>query len=206
MLAGLGANWQYKRLEDFIAELNKRLSRLEQLGNLSNITPSEPLFDFMMQTFDQVIRARSEKKRIRFANLVANQVEKQCNWDEVDAACRLIGDLSDIHVRVLQKSIEVGESSHFLEGLRGVTFCDKFAHWGDSKDKIVDLRSVFPTLTSSAIAMICSELVARGLMRDIGIGRYDSEAMELLTATDLAKRLIDWISEPEGKKNTGDSD
>lgn len=31
MLAGLGAKWQYERLEDFIYKLNERLSRLEQL-------------------------------------------------------------------------------------------------------------------------------------------------------------------------------
>jgi hypothetical protein len=52
--------------------------------------------------------------------------------------------------------------------------------------------------------MICSELVARGLMRDIGIGRYGSKAMELLTSTDLAKWLIDWISEPEEKTKNKD--
>ena len=60
MLAGLGANYQYKRLEDFIADLNKRLSHVEQLVN---IEPSEPLFDFILQTFDQVRQTRSEEKR-----------------------------------------------------------------------------------------------------------------------------------------------
>jgi hypothetical protein len=204
MMAGLGAKWQYNRLEDFISALNKILSRLEQLGKLPRVETSESLFDFIMQVFDQVIRTRSEEKRKRFANLVTNQFVNKLDWDEAEAACRLIGDLSDIHIRVLQKSIEVGESSHFLEGLRGVTFCDKFSHWGNSRDKIADLRSFFPTLTNSAMSMICSELVARGLMRDIGIGRYGSKAMELLTSTDLAKWLIDWISEPEEKTKNKD--
>jgi len=204
MMAGLGAKWQYNRLEDFISALNKRLSRLEQLGKLPSVETSESLFDFIMQVFDQVIRTGSEEKRKRFANLVTNQFVNKLDWDEAEAACRLIGDLSDIHIRVLQKSIEVGESSHFLEGLRGVTFCDKFSHSGNSRDKIVDLRSFFPTLTNSAISMICSELVARGLMRDIGIGRYGSKPMELLTSTDLAKWLIDWISEPEEKTKNKD--
>jgi len=205
MLAGLGAKWKYERLEDFISKLNERLSRLKQSGTLPTVQPSEALYDFLMQTFDQVIRARSEEKRKRFANLVSNQVVNLCDWDEADAACRLIGDLSDIHVRVLQKSIEVGESSHFLEGLRGVTFCDKFAHSRDSKNNIVDLRSIFPSLVDSAISVICSELVSKGLLRDAGIGRFDARPMELFVTTDLAKWLMDWISEPEEKKNTGDS-
>ena len=119
MMAGLGAKWQYNRLEDFISALNKRLSRLEQLGKLPSVETSESLFDFIMQVFDQVIRTGSEEKRKRFANLVTNQFVNKLDWDEAEAACRLIGDLSDIHIRVLQKSIEVGESSHFLEGLRG---------------------------------------------------------------------------------------
>jgi hypothetical protein len=105
MLAGLGANWQYKRLEDFISRLNERLGRLEQWGSLSSVDPSESLFDFMMNTFDQVIRARSEQKRERFANLVANQVVKKREWDEAETACRLIGDLSDIHIKILDIAI-----------------------------------------------------------------------------------------------------
>jgi hypothetical protein len=196
MLAGLGAKWKYERLEDFICKLDERLSRLEQLGNALNIEPSEQLFDFMMQVFDQVIRARSEEKRKRFANLVANQVEKQCNWDEVDTACRLIGELSDLHVQVLDVSLKAEPCDDPFEGLRLVTIADRWLRGGSKR--ATDLRSYFPSLSNLAFRMIFSELVSRGLLYDEGITRYGTEpAQTLLGATDLAIWLMDWIREPE---------
>lgn len=203
MLAGLGANWQYERLEDFIAKLSERLRRLEQTGRLESIEPDESLFDFIRQVFDEVIRARSEEKRKRFANLVVKQLSEKCDWDEGETACRLIGELGDVHIRVLETCIEVGESQHPLEGLRAATTYDKWLRSEDSKDNIVDLRSGLPPLPDSAIVVICSELVSRGLLRDAGTGRFDAKPMELFVGTDLARWLMNWIREP-GSDNKPD--
>ena len=199
MMAGLGAKWQYNRLEDFISELNKRLARLEQSGYLPSIEPSEPLFDFIMKTFDQVVRARSEEKRKQFANLVAKQIVDKREWEEAESAQRLLGDLSDIHVIIMKMSLEAGESRHFLEGIRGVTISDRWANSNDPKDHIVDLRSKFPSLTDSAISVVCSELTSKGLLRDASIGHLDYQPMELFASTNLARWLMDWISELEEK-------
>jgi len=207
ILAGLGAKWQYKRLEDFISKLSERLSQLEQLGNLTSIEPSEPLFDFMMQIFDQVIRARSEEKRKRFANLVTNQVINQHDWDEAETACQLIGELSDLHAQVLDVSLKAEPRDDPFEGLRLVTISDEWLKRGGSK-KAMDLRSYFPSLSNLAFRKIFSELISRGLLYDEGITRYGTEpAHTLLGATDLARWLMDWISELEAKKtNTRNSE
>ncbi|HIJ53121.1 MAG TPA: hypothetical protein HPP66_08215 [Planctomycetes bacterium] len=199
MLAGLGANYKYKRLEDFIAVLNKRLSNIEK--NV-NIEPSEPLFDFMMQIFDQVSRTRSKDKRKKFANLVANQVLKRCDWDEAEAAYRLISDLSDINIQVLDLAITIGHRKHPFEnivkvtdGLCPVTISDKWANDKYSSRQATDLRPHFPSLSQSAFQVICSELESKGLLRDRGLDYADRRHMEVFVATDLAQWLIDWISE-----------
>lgn len=201
MLAGLGANYQYKRLEDFIVNLNKRLNQVEQLVD---IEPSEPFFDLMMHTFDQVRRTRSEEKRKRFANLIANQVVKQCDWDEAEIACRLLGDLSDMNIQVLNMALTIchrkgpfEDIAKSIEGLCSVTICDKWATHKNVSSRSVDLRPHFPTLSQDIILMICSELVSKGLLHDAGIGHYGGVgSMEVFETTELAQWLMDWISEP----------
>jgi hypothetical protein len=200
MMAGLGAKWQYNRLEDFISALNKRLSWLEQLGKLPSVEPSESLFDFMMQTFDQVIKTRSEEKRKRFANLVTNQVVKKSDWDDAESACRLLSDLSDIHIEVLCSSMQ--QSEFYRAGFTPITVSDMFVEGVDNVFQIErsnDLRRLFPSLSVSSIQVVCSELVARGLLHDKGLDYTNRILMVVFVATDLAKWLMNWISEPEEK-------
>jgi hypothetical protein len=48
--------------------------------------------------------------------------------------------------------------------------------------------------------MICSELMARGLLRDVGVGGWGGGTfMGYFEATESAKWLLDWISEPKPK-------
>jgi len=61
-----------------------------------------------------------------------------------------------------------------------------------------NLSEYLPSLSSGATEMICSELMARGLLRDIGVGGWGGGTfMGYFAATDMAKWLMDWISEPE---------
>lgn len=205
MLGGLGAKWQYKRLEHFIDELNYRLSRLEVSGNLTSIEPGEPLFDFMMQTFDQVIRVRSEEKRKRFANLVANQVVNQCDWDEAETACRLIGDISDIHIRILDVAIKAPVYKDVFNWRGVITVEDKSAVPRFFKDKVIYLQDILPSLTDMYINMMCVELLSKSLLFNEGIKYTDTLGQRFYSATDLAKWLMGWISEPAVKNKIGTS-
>jgi len=124
LLAGLGAKYQLDRLENFIGELDVRLNRME---GLAAIKPGEPLWDFIMQVFDQVIRTRSEEKRKRFANLVANQVVRDSNWDEAETAGRLLAVLSDLHIQVLDLAFKIKPCDHpdAWSGRRVLTLADR---------------------------------------------------------------------------------
>lgn len=196
MLAGLGAKKQYERLEGFISDLQDKLKKLEQINNISSMEPSEELFDLMMQIFDQVIKTRSQEKRERFANLVANQVINKCDWDEVEIACRLLGDLTDAHIAVLAVSITVPPTD--FENKRVITLDEKYLNRRQEYRKPTHLQKLLPNLSISALQMICSELVSKGLLHDTGLGRWGGvQALTYLVATDLAKWFMDWISEPK---------
>ena len=56
VFAGMGTRWQYQRLEHFIKILDQRLQELEKLGWAASVAPSEELFDFFMQIFDNIVR------------------------------------------------------------------------------------------------------------------------------------------------------
>ena len=60
MFAGLGARWQARRLEDFIQKLSSRLSHVESIQSASLLVPSEPLYDFIRQVLEHVVKTRSE--------------------------------------------------------------------------------------------------------------------------------------------------
>ena len=195
MLAGLGARYQYQRLEHFISELNERLEQVEQAGILTYIQPSEELFDFTTQVFDQVIKTRSAQKRKRFANLVTNQAIKQCDWDEAETACRLLGQTEEMHVNLLCAILNVPVCDSPFSGLRVVTLSEKEIKKRQEYRKPTYLNKLLPNLTISELKMLCSELIAKGLLHDEGIGRLDASSMEFFVITDMGKWFLDWICE-----------
>lgn len=195
LMAGLGAKWQYRRLEDFLQKLHDRLGRLEKLDDLKVIEPSEPLYDFVMRVFDQVIRSRSEAKRVRFAAIVANQIQDPREWDEAEAAARLLGELSDFHIDVLAKTIAVPPTGGVFGDLRVVRLPGRVRS-GETITNTPDLQEL-TNLPLSSLRLVCSELVARGLLHDEGIGRMDVGGMEYFIATQLAKDFLRWIGAVE---------
>lgn len=195
MLAGRGAGYQFKRLEHFIGELDQRMKRIEEL---KAIEPTEPLYDFMMQVFDEVTKTRSEEKRRRFANLVANQVVRANNWDEAETASRLLADLTEVHVRLLNVALTTPICDGVFKGLRIFMVTD--FEMKDAKEipatPPTNISSQFPELSEPVLKMICSELIAKGLVLDEGIGRFGTRNMQYFVGTEMAQWLMDWICEP----------
>lgn len=190
LLSGLGGKYQFDRIEHFLGELDERLKRIE---TLNVIEPTEPLYDLMMQVFDQVIKTRSEEKRQLFANLVANQVLNNGIWDEAETATRLLADLADLHIKLLKIALGVPKCKGVFDNLQVFTL----TVIGMPENGPTDIRHLFPELSIAVLEMACSELIAKGLLRDEGLGRFDTKSMEYFTATEMAQWLMDWIAEPE---------
>ena len=75
----------------------------------------------MLDLFDKAVRASSEEKRGRFAQIVANQLMARKDWEEAEQVVRLLAELSDIHIDVLRESLTAQVSGPPFEGLQLVS-------------------------------------------------------------------------------------
>lgn len=192
MLAGLGAKWQTERFESYVRMLEERFKKLEAIRGEIKIEPSEELYDFILQTIDFVIRTPSKEKRRLFTNIVANQIINNGNWDEAEAASRLLNDLTELHIQVLVAALGPNMKALKAEGARLITFTNRY-----KDEEAVDLRELIQGVSAMALRMTCSELLSKGLLHDEGIGRAGVGSMEYFEPTDLTEWFIKWIREPE---------
>lgn len=193
MLAGLGAKYQYDRLEKFIAHLNHKIANLQKNCVINDIKPSEELFDFVIQAFENVIKTRSEEKSKRLANIVANQIANPIEWDEAETACRLLNELTDNHIHVLMFSINANESASFGQRGRLLRISRKDKGASIFEEDSLYLNECMPNISDMALRLICTELVSNCLLKDVGIGWGNTVPLTLLSPTELADWFIKWI-------------
>jgi len=194
LLSGRASRIQMKRLEQFVVDLRTRLERVEVIR--ADVSGDE-FADFMLTAFERVWRARTTEKRERFADIVARQVIDAQGWDDAEMALRLIGDLEDIHIDVLCVALAALPATDAFAGIRVVAL-DVQPSEGIISNFSTSLVGALGTQYSSvALRLACSELTARGLLHDEGVGRWDSVAMTYFVATDLAEWVNDWLRQTE---------
>ncbi len=196
ILSGRGSRLQLVRLERFISQLHDRLVQVET-GNIN--LDGEDFVDFMITCLEKASRARTPKKSQRFAEIVAAQVAEARPWDEADMAARLLADLEDIHMSILSAALAAPEGMNAFAGVKVVALKSQ------PGETLLDgllaplLNELGNQYSLISLRLACSELVARGLLHDEGVGRWDSVAMTYFVATDLATWLSNWTrSTPEG--------
>lgn len=191
ILAGRGSRLQFARLERFIGQLHERLLRVDACRIDID---SDDFVDFMITCLEKASRARTPEKSQRFAEIVATQVSEVRPWNEADMAMRLLADLEDIHMSILSAALAAPEGMNAFAGVKVVALKSR------SGEALLDafsaplLNELGSRYSLISLRLACSELVARGLLRDEGVGRWDSTAMTYFAATDLATWLANWIS------------
>lgn len=190
LLAGIGPKYKEDRVIQFLAILNSRVARLESVPS----KPSEELADMCLRAVRYASDTRSSAKRERFAAIVAKQAANPTNWDEADAALRLLNDLSEVHVAVLKRSIEAPIAQASFGNMRVVSL--GVAPQRSDAFKIERLEDSLPQYSNVALTLACSELVSRGLLHDEGLGRYDTGALQFFRATDVAHWFVAIVSDP----------
>jgi|SRR2546426_5022079 len=192
LLVGQGAQIQKRRVEEFLKDLDQRMRLVE---NVQVLKPTDELFDLMINAFDGVVRTRSQEKRKRFASVVASQISAPREWDEADAALRLVNQLTDFHVAILTVARNAPLCGAPFEGLRVITLAPK--PLGDEAVvKPTFLPSALPGYSEPVLRMACSELVGHGLLHDEGIGRWDGKPLLYFIATDLTAWFFAWLAKP----------
>jgi hypothetical protein len=196
LLSGRGSQIQRERVLHFLGELDSRLHQIETVSGIDE----ECLYDLMLNVFDSVIRTRSESKRARFAQLVANQIASGKSWDDAEIAAALLRDLTEAHVAILVTASKAPVCSGPFEGLRVVTLHEKAKSHGASS--LIDSDVAIPG-NATAMRMACSELVSRGLLLDEGVGRLDTGAMEFFILTELGEWFLDWVATSDSPGSPG---
>jgi hypothetical protein len=190
ILSGRAGRLQLARLDQFIKQLHVRLSDIE--GAKVNFD-SDEFVDFMVACLEKASRARTPEKSQRFADIVATQVSQARPWDEADMATRLLADLEDIHMSILKAALEAPTGLNAFAGLKVLALKSHESDTlldGLSAPLLNELGSQYSVIS---LRLACSELTARGLLHDEGVGRWDSVAMTYFIATDLAIWLAEWI-------------
>lgn len=195
LLAGRAAQIHLDRIESFVNELAQRMSAIESVAaNLND----DAFADLMLGTFEKVARTRSDQKRTRFAEIIANQVSKPTLWEEPENAVRLLSDLEDIHIEIIEAALGAPVAEGAFSGLR-VLSLDTVPIDIGKQNAPVSLIAAFPRYGTVALRMACAELTAKGLLHDEGIGRWDMGAMKYFVPTDLAEWLSGWITQAHRK-------
>jgi len=191
MLSGLGAKWQMERFEAFVSELDRRLSAVETQTAILPPEPSEPLYDFIMQTISEVIRTRSVKKREAFAAIVTRQAVRAAAWDEAESAVELVGQLSELEFEILRlaetskKAISLYQNYKTYKALQ-------------EPDQEIDrataeLTMHFGSTPFKALYLACAALIAKGLVEDAGVGTLGGRPMTTFAITEGGRWILDWI-------------
>jgi len=193
LLAGKAAQIHLERVENFASELHRRMERVEHAAtNLED----EAFSDLIITTFEKVARARSAEKRSRFARIISRQVAEGQKWEEPENAVRLLGELEDIHVEVLSVALAAPPLEKVFEGLRVISIASSPIRDDGGKGPLA-LAETLPQYGMPALRMACAELLAKGLLHDEGIGRWDTGSMQYFVPTELADWFAGWIAEPE---------
>lgn len=187
LIGGAGDKVTADRVEHFLASLSVRLERVE--AGSFDVT-QEAMQDLLLTAMQQSARTRSAAKRARFAGLVGSQIERAGRWEEAECAFRLISELDDIHIEVLVAALDLEPSGGAFDGLQVFTL----RRAEDVDIAVPLLPDLLPHYGEMGLRLACTELHARNLLHDEGIGRWDTRSLTYFVPTETARWLISWIS------------
>ena len=192
MFSWKGVNVQNERLEYFYAELSRILQKIESAPTLNE----QNLCDLVLDAMEKSVRTRTNKKRTLYANVVARYVIHGRDVDQSEMALRIIYELDLIHFEILREALQAPVCDEPFSGLRIVSMNEHVLN-SDSggEKKPVLLIKQLPTWPPEMLQFAASELVAKGLLYDEGIGRWSMRSMEYLVATDTAYWVNELISD-----------
>lgn len=144
-------DFQFKRVRYLIAALDRKVDKtITQPG-------SDDFYAALHTSLDAVMQTQSHEKVERFATVLAGTWDSQSsNWNEVSQTLRLIRDLEDIHIRILneaRKLEEIRTNSTFTIGNSG---------YSTSVPLDEKLAGIDPRL----LQLCLSDLTAKGLLND----------------------------------------
>lgn len=196
ILLNIAARQERSRMLQTLEAMN---SRIDDMAELSIDMYSEEFTDYVLDILNKARRARVKEKTNRFAQAFANQCARAGSWDEAFMVNRLIDELDEIHAAILNEVVtaepqQVGPSEDLVKIVAIDTHDTEGVH---------DLIALLPEYSRDAITLGCSDVVARGLLRDEGSNRAGRYNMEWFTPSSLTLWFIDKITKETDHGKTG---
>jgi hypothetical protein len=154
LIGGEGQKIQQRRLAHFIDELDIWLRKIEAP---QHALADEELFDLMVGTFERVSKTPSEEKRARFAQIVANEIAHVKEIDEAETAIRLVSELDDLHIPVLNIAIHAPLGSGTFGQVRVVAISPQIKTQFISGTSHAPLKASLPEIPEHILSLTCSE-------------------------------------------------
>jgi hypothetical protein len=198
LLSGSGQKFKMERIEYFLNVLSERMDALDAVQEMKELGTCPELYDLMRATLEQVSKNRSQVKLESFANIVSKQIIIAADWEKSDMALRLIADLTDLHLSILTVAANAPYSGGPFGELRIVELATESPILKPPEQTFTTakLSELVQGATREELEICCSELIAKGLLRDDGISRYGGVSMSFFAATRNAYWLLDWIKSP----------
>jgi len=189
LISGKGTEIQQKRIEEFLSDTSNRLSRLEGKFDPAD---NEELFDLFTNMIDGVVRTRSKQKKAYFASILCNKLTRKDSWEEAEIATRILKEIDVVHVLVLNYSSMLKTVDNPFDREQVFSVNERFRSKENLKS-IPYLGSNFPEYSPAVLDMACSELVAKSLLQDAGLGGIAMGAMDFCSPTENTKWFVDWV-------------
>lgn len=187
IFAGKGAKIQAERIEDLLEQLRLRMENVEAAPKVND----EELYDILMLALNKAAVERVKSKRAMYANIVAKQVSRRESLEDAESAIRIVSDLNEMHLRIHSAALHAPQCGKPFNGLQVISLADS-AELSEVFGRPLWLAGSVP-YAPIMLRHACSDLVAKGLLHDEGLGRLDIKAMEYLVPTDTARWLDHWL-------------
>ena len=182
-----GREYQTDRINDFLRQLDARICALESAS--PTIEASEVIFDTFSVAAEAAVRTSAAPTRMYLASTVANGVATN-EWDQALESVRLLAELSHSHVEILKA---ISESLPVDGVWNGQRVASIQTNRQSAPPLLADL---VPSINPAILQKLCSDLVARGLLLDEGVGRLDTRVMEFFRVSDFGNWFLARVLPP----------
>ncbi len=178
-----------EKVNVLINELAGRLDNIEHV--LMSHEDESMFFHLVYKACQNVVTTRSQEKISRFACVLSNSIEFRTDWDETETLLNLVESLTDTHIQILSSICKLDPNMHKeFENMRVVKLVNL-----STPGEIPHLQECIQGSNEETLKIYCSDLIAKGLLSDEGIGRWDGKPLQLVRVNDSSAWFLNQIRE-----------
>jgi hypothetical protein len=173
---------QQQRLNAFFQALATDVEALESRMLDRGFIASNEFSDLLEDICQRVARTGSEKKREHFRHVLLGALQGTHDSDFSSYFLGLVSELSDTQVTILQRFVPylVRKQAYEAEGRR-------------LEVEPIDYNEGRWSLAPEVAKQVVQSLIAKGLLFDDSLGRFDTPAFTIIKPTELGGRFVAWL-------------